>query len=80
MKLRRRASGLQDKFELQKIHHTASKIVFEFSAENVFQRKDALRLIYRIMLLFEGAFLSACFLAQGLAPVFTANGCCRLNS
>ena len=33
------------------IYHCASKIFFEISEENLFQPNDALRLIYRVMIL-----------------------------
>ena len=45
----RRALGLQKCFKQKS--HRASKIVFDFCAEKVFQPKNALRLIHRIMIL-----------------------------
>ena len=50
MKPHHTASELQMKFHSRNNHQSASKIFFEFSAENLFLPNAALRLNYRIMI------------------------------
>ena len=62
-------------------NHSATKTFFEFCAEKLFQPKWCfyIDINNNDLDLFEGAILSACLLAQELAPVMATGERCRLN-